>query len=219
MEFNKKPKTNLHIYLDESGDLGFGKGGSKYFTIAYIITKKPVELNRIVRKIKQKYKIPKNVELKACTTRERIKIDLLNRLSKLDIEIQSITVKKKNVVNRLRTDTNILYNYMVGLSLVDEKLAYLDPQIKKVIIIFDRRITSIKRGFDIDGYLKYEVWVVKKREDIDLEIHHLESHRVYGLEAIDNIVNPIFKKYNSSNCELYNIIKNRISSDKTLFFK
>lgn len=214
---NIKCERILYVYLDESGDLGFSGGGSKYFTIAFLLTENPIEIKRVVRKVKQKYKIPINVELKANTTRKKIRIDLLNRLSKLEIEIQSITVKKKNVDTKLRKDPNILYNYMVGLSLV-EKIARLEPQIIKAIIIVDKRTISVEYGFKLNEYLKYKVWYEKEKKDIDLEIHHFESHNVYGLQAIDIIANTIFKKYNSSNIELFNIIKNRISYDKILFF-
>ena len=49
--------------------MGFGKGGSKYLTIAFFITNKPIEVKRIVRKVKRKYKIPREVEIKANTTK------------------------------------------------------------------------------------------------------------------------------------------------------
>jgi len=217
MSIKRKPQKQLYIYLDESGDLGFSGGGSKYFTIAYFITENKDKINRVVKRIKQKYKIPKAVELKAYNTKHEIKADLLEKLSELQIEIQSITVKKRNVRPKLRKDTNILYNYMVGLSLAD-KLAHLKTDNTKIIIIVDKRIISVENGFKINEYLQYKLWYEKRKENIDFEIYHLESHLVYGLQAIDNITNAIFKKYNSSKFKLYNIIQKKITSNKKLFF-
>lgn len=214
---NQAEKEKTYIYLDESGDLGFSQGGSKYFTIAFFETKNPTEVKRVVRRVKKKYKIPRQVEIKANTTKRKIKIDLLKKLSKLTIEIQSITVRKENVDLKLRQDTNILYNYMVGLSL-GERIVRSEPLNAELIIIIDKRIISVTSGFKFNEYLKYKIWYEKERKDINLQIWHLDSRKVYGLEAIDNIVNAIFKKYNSADTELFNIIKRKITYDKTLFF-
>lgn len=207
----------LYIFLDESGDLGFSKGGSNYFTIAFLATEKPIKVKRVVKKIKQKHKIPRSVELKANTTKKRIRKELLYKLSKLQIEIQSITVKKKNVDLKLRQDTNILYNYMVGLSLA-ERVVQGEPPNTKVIITVDKRTISVAYGFKFNDYLKYKIWYERGRNDIDLEFYHLESQNVYNLQAIDNIVNAIFRKYDRNDSELFAIIKNKITYDKTLFF-
>jgi len=211
-------KNKIHFYLDESGDLGFGGGGSQYFTIAFFITDEPIYVERVVRKIKQRYKIPRDVELKANTTKRYIQEELLVKLARLPIEIQSITVKKENVDLKLREDTNMLYNYMVGLSLV-ERIIREEPANAKVKISVDKRTISVRHGFKLDEYLKYKVWYEKERKDIDLEIYHLDSHRDYCIQAIDNIVNAIFRKYNGSDFGLFNIIRGRVTYDKTLFFE
>jgi len=206
----------MYVFLDESGDLGFGQGGTKYFTIAFVATENPVQFRRAVKKIKIKYNIPHNIELKGNTTRELIKRDLLSRFVKLDIEIHAITVRKENVEPKLRRDTNILYNYVVGLSLVERILA--EPQNAKVIINVDRRIIAITSGFNFNEYLRYKIWYEKERRDIDLNIHHLDSHEAYAIQGIDIICNSIFKKYNSNNYTLFSIIQSKVKSDKRLFF-
>ncbi|GAI10520.1 unnamed protein product, partial [marine sediment metagenome] len=66
------------VYLDESGDLGFEQGGTKYFTIAFAIMKNPIHFKRCVKRVKVKYDIPRDVELKGYSTSESIKKDLLN---------------------------------------------------------------------------------------------------------------------------------------------
>ena len=142
----------MYVYLDESGDLGFGQEGSRYFTIAFVVMADPIPFRRCVKEVKIKYHIPRNVELKGNTTRENIKTDLLNRLAKLDIEIHAITVRKKNVDAKLRRDTNIFYNYVVGLSLVERILQ--EPQNSTVQINVDRRVVSITSGFKFNDYLR-----------------------------------------------------------------
>ncbi|MBM3148587.1 MAG: DUF3800 domain-containing protein, partial [Chloroflexi bacterium] len=107
----------MYVYLDESGDLGFGEGSTAYFTIAFVVVDNPIHYKRCVRSVKVKHNIPKAVELKGNATRETIKRDLLTRFAKLDAEVHSITVQKRNVDAKLRRDTNILYNYMVAYRL------------------------------------------------------------------------------------------------------
>ena len=206
----------MYVYLDESGDLGFGQGGSRYFTIAFVIMKDPTNFIRRVKEIKIKYKIPRDVELKGFTTEEIIKEDLLNRFTKLEIEVHAITVRKKNVEVKLRKDTNILYNYVVGLSLVERILQ--EPANSQVIVNVDRRIISITSGFKFNEYLRYKIWYEKERRDIDLNIHHLDSHQAYAIQGIDVICNSIFRKYNSNNYKLFNIIRDKVKSDRRLFF-
>jgi len=206
----------MYVYLDESGDLGFGQGGTRYFTIAFVTTENPVPFRRCVKRVKLKYHIPRDVELKGNTTREIIKEDLLNRFAKLDIEVHAITVKKANVEPKLRKDSNILYNYMVGLSLVDRILE--EPKDAKVVINVDRRVISITSGFNFNEYLRYKIWYERERQDINLEIQHLDSHEAYAIQGIDVICNSLFKKYNSNNYKLFNIIQDKVKNDRRLFF-
>jgi hypothetical protein len=206
----------MYVYLDESGDLGFQQGSTRYFTIAYDVVDTPFPFIRCVRKVKKKFNIPRDVELKGSTTRAIIKEDLLSRFSKLDIEIHSITVKKANVEPKLRRDTNILYNYMVGLSLIERILK--EPRNAKVIINVDRRVISITSGFKFNEYLRYKTWYEGQRHDIDLKINHLDSHGDYAIQGIDVICNSIFKKYSSNNYRLFRLIQGKVRNDKRLFF-
>ena len=184
-----------------------GESLSRYLTVAFVIMENPLHFKRCVKRVKVKYDIPRDVELKGYTTRESIKADLLNRFAKLDIEVHAITVRKKNVESKLRKDTNILYNYMVGLSVVERILD--EPKDARVVINVDRRIIAITAGFKFNEYLRYKIWYEGERQDIDLEIHHLDSHQAYAIQGIDVICNSIFRKYNSNNYNLFNIIQPR----------
>lgn len=208
----------MYIYLDESGDLGFSfsMGSTRYFTIVFALLENQNLLKKQVKKVKMKYRIPANVELKGSSTSSEIKLDLLKRISKLPIEIYSITVKKSNIAQRLRTDTNILYNYMVGLSL-GEKILQL-PMDSQVIVIVDKRITSITSGFNFNEYLRYKIWFEGNRKDIDLKIHQVDSQISYGIQGVDIITNSIFKKYESNDGQFYKIISGKVQNEKRLFF-
>jgi len=94
-----------------------------------------------------------------------------------------------------------------------------EPKEAKAVINVDRRIISITSGFKFNEYLRYKIWYEKERRDINLEVNHLDSHEAYAIQGIDIICNSIFKKYNSNNYKLFNIIQDKVKSDRRLFFK
>ena len=50
-------REKVHIYLDESGDLGFsfGEGSSEFFVITFISSEDNVALRRSVTRVKKRY--------------------------------------------------------------------------------------------------------------------------------------------------------------------
>jgi hypothetical protein len=206
----------MHIFIDESGDLGFSERSTKFLTIAYVTMDNSTYFRRSVRKVKARYGITRETELKGSETRADIKQDLLTRFAVQDIGVHAITVKKVNVDAKFRKDVNILYNYMVGLSLVPVILQ--QPNDTKVYVNIDRRTISTASGFKFNEYLKYKIWYEGKRPDITLEIRHLDSHEDYGIQGIDIICNSIYRKYSLRNYTLFNILKNKVKTDRRLFF-
>jgi hypothetical protein len=200
------------IYLDESGDLGFSPGASDYFVISFLTTKDKTPLKRAVRKVKKKHRLAPSFELKGNTTPPKIKEDLLKRIASLDINIYAIVMNKANVSPRLRQDTNILYNYVLGLIVV--------PYICKqtiVTIVVDRRVVSVTSGFKLDEYLAYKVWYENLAE-VDMQIQHEDSKWTLSLQAADVVCNSIFRKYESGDERLYNLICGKIKEEQQLFF-
>ncbi len=65
------------------------------------------------------------------------------------IKLFSITVKKECVIERMRTDSNKLYNYMIYLSLSDEMCRYdsiiLVPDPRSLSDLGNRRENSTER--------------------------------------------------------------------------
>ena len=96
--------NKIFIYLDESGDLGFNKGSSKYFVISFIAmdTKTNLILKRKIKKVKKRHKIGKDVEIKANKSNHSLRVDVLKEICSLPIEIYSITTKKQGINKSLR---------------------------------------------------------------------------------------------------------------------
>jgi len=83
----------MHIFLDESGDLGFSEKSQPYFVIAILITKDKKPIENCIKRVRQR-KLPKKYknkpELKYRNSNHIIRRSVLKCLSKRDIEISYI---------------------------------------------------------------------------------------------------------------------------------
>ena len=205
------------IYLDESGDLGFNKGSSKYFVIFFIAmnTKTNLVLKRNIIKVKEKHKIGKDIEIKANKSNHSLRVDVLKEICSLPIEIYSITTKKQGINKSLRKDTNIFYNYMVNLILVP----YIErSKISNLCLIADLRINKVSKGMRFGDYLKYKLFFENSLYNVKLDIEYLDSLTSYGLQAVDFIANSIFKSYEQANDSYCKALRGIIIEDKHLYF-
>ena len=119
---------HAHIYLDESGDLGWQleNGSSRFLTLAAIIipAHQHHHLERIVRGIYKNRKRPLNNELKSVELssieRKAFIEGLIKLQSKcLDTQFKAITVNKAKVNIAFQNNPNRLYNYMTKLLLLE----------------------------------------------------------------------------------------------------
>ena len=205
------------IYLDESGDLGFKKGSTKYFVISFIAmdTKTNLILKRKIKKVKKRHKIGKDVEIKANKSNHSLRVDVLKEICSLPIEIYSITTKKQGINKSLRKDTNIFYNYMVNLILVP----YIErSKIGNLCLIADLRINKVSKGMRFGDYLKYKLLFENNLYKIKLDIIYLDSFTSYGLQAVDFIANSIFKSYEQADDRYCRALRGSIIEDKHLYF-
>ena len=159
--------NNAVIYLDESGDLGwkldaeYRKGGSsRYLTISAIIAasnKKHLPA-RFIRKIYQKHNWFPEKEKKWALMSIQEKMNFSKMALNFthvhqDIFYKSITVYKPNVHAHIREDGNKLYNYMIGLMLLEELVRF-----DEVDFIYDARSLKVQSGNSLPDYLQTKLW-------------------------------------------------------------
>jgi hypothetical protein len=214
------------IYLDESGDLGwtftkpyrFG-GSSRHLTIASIAvtpTKKHLP-KRLIRKLYKKFNWPTNIEKKWAdmTINERVwfakQANALCANHPDDIRYISITVKKENVQPHIRSDANKLYNYMIGLSLVDEMAKHA-----AITFVPDPRSIKVESGNSLHDYLQTELWFKKQATTI-LTTHPCDSATSHNVQFSDMLSGVVQGHFEDGNSTPWSELRNRISY-KTLFF-
>jgi len=204
----------MYIYLDESGDLGFHKeGSSDYFIITLLVTDDPTGVRRCIKRIRRrklKKKLKELPEIKANNSDEITRKRVLKCLVNQDIEIHTVILDKKSMYHYLRPNKGNLYNYVTGLILTESSLSD-----KKINLIVDKRSgkKTVRVGFD--RYIEEKIRESRLFKP-DLKISHFASHNDEGLQAIDFISWSIFRKYELNDDKYYNLIKDRITTEKKL---
>jgi hypothetical protein len=214
------------IYLDESGDLGWkftapyrDGGSSRYITIASLAVspdKKHLP-KRLIKKLYKKFNWPIHIEKKwsDMTIDERVwfasqAATLRNRYSD-DIRYISITVKKENVEPHIRSDANMLYNYMIGLSLLNEMAKH-----DAITFIPDPRSIKVESGNSLHDYLQTQLWFEKQVTTI-LTTQPCNSATSLNVQFSDMLSGVVQGHFEDGNSSPWSKLRTQISY-KTLFF-
>jgi hypothetical protein len=202
------------LFLDESGDLGFGQGSTAHFIIGFLAVADEEAFRRKIRKIKKRAGLSGDVELKAYHSDDHLRRKVLKTVAASNVEVHTVSLYKPKVYDHLRTDTNVLYNYAAKWLLVP----YLEEQrFDRIRIVVDLRITRQSRGMRFDDYIKAELWG-ERGVPTELEFQHLDSAQSLGLQAVDFVTHALFRGRERNDWQLWNIVRARAKRTKRLFF-
>lgn len=202
----------MFIYLDESGDLGFGPKASKYFVIAAILTENPLPAQKCITKIRKerlKTKYKEISELKYHNSDNIIRRRILQCITKTDVNIAYAILRKRQVNENLRSKKNILYNFLCG-SLIG-KMFKKYHMLNKVNIVVDRSLTKINREA-FNEYIGYKALMSKSdlfNPEV-IEVKHIDSCQDKCIQSVDFIVGAVARKYERNDSTLYEIIDHKI---------
>jgi len=199
-----------YIYIDESGDLGLH--GTKYFTIGAVMADSPIELSRIIKRLRRK-KLKKSIrqlgEIKANNSTQRIREFVLNDIKKANCTIFAIVVKKDKILTHLLKTKNRLYNYLCGLLI--KKMPFEN---KKLLITIDKKQGNTLLEEDFNQYITQKI--KEKNKDIKVEITHKDSKTSNELQVVDFIVWSINRKFSFDDDTYYKIIEKKISNNNEI---
>lgn len=213
------------VFLDESGDLGFKfnkpflrGGSSRFLTMAFIVApnSKKMFLKRIVRKTYKKYGFQPGHEVKGSDLNVSQKTYICRQILNLvhknpDISICSITVKKENVNNNIRQDANLLYNFMMKLSVLDKIDTY-----DHVVLLRDNKTVKIASGNSLIDYLQTTI-LFEHNSSTKLVDCPSDSKKWLALILVDWLNNIVFGHYENSNSAPFKVLS-PILKNQTLFF-
>lgn len=206
----------MHIFLDESGDLGFSKKSSRWFLFTILLTNKHRRVEKIIKSVHKslRKKDKKISELHAYHMNALVKRRLLYQLSLLDdLKILCIVLNKNKVYIDLQNQKNYLYNYTANILLDRLHNKEILSATESVKVFIDQKDTNkfIKNNFQ--NYLKSKLNNWNNAIDIKIKPSHTEK----CLQAVDFVSWAIFRKYELGDYEFYSIIKDKIIEENLLF--
>lgn len=210
-----------YIFLDESGDLGFNfknKGTSKFFIVTFLFvegSKNPIE--KIVKKthaeLKKKIKRKVGV-LHAVNEKPIIRQRLLNRLAKKDYAIMAIYLNKQKVFTKLQDEKQVLYNYVTNILLDRIYTRKIIPTDKEIQLVASRRETNKFLNENFKNYLNRQI---RSNHKGIIKIFIKTPAEEKSLQAVDFISWAVFRKHEKGDDSYYNIIKDKIIEERSLF--
>lgn len=213
------------ISLDESGDLGwkfdapYRKGGSsRYLTIASILYPQAQNKHpkRLVKDLYNKLSRDPKKEIKWADMDASHRTEFASQLKKLvsthaDIKLLSITVKKENVHEHIRKDANKLYNYMIGLSLLDEMKKH-----SKMIFTPDQRSIKVASGNSLNDYLQTTLWF-EKNAQTKLITRSCDSKTSKAIQIADMLAGAVQMHFEDRKSDIWQILKPHITHQPLYF--
>jgi len=202
----------VKIYVDESGDLGFGPRASHYFVLAALIVRDEQTIRRCFKKIRQR-KLKKSLrdvpEFKYNNTKGLIKDRILQCIADCDLDIAYAVLRKDQVYGRLRDRQQIVYNYLTGslISRIVSQYAFEGC----IYVCMDKSMYNLQRDH-FDDYLAYRMFDngVSCATPLDhLVVEHVDSRVEPCIQAADFAAGAVHQRYRENDETYYSIIEPR----------
>jgi len=209
--------------MDESGDLGFDlnkKRTTTNFIITFLFSHSDKIVNKIVtktfRSIDQKKRLRHSGTLHCSHEHPKIRLRMLNLIKEYgdDLAIMVIRLNKKKVYAKLQNEKVLLYNYTTNILLdriINRKLM---PDGEDIRLVASRRETNKFMNENFKNYLDSQT---NSKHKINLKSEIKTPSEEKGLQVVDFISWAIFQKYENFDESYYDIIKNLIVEDNSLF--
>ena len=216
---------SIRIYLDESGDLGWSfaapyrhGGSSRFLTIASVVVPHGKEHlpARVIRSLYTDRKWSTAKEKKWTDMSDAARLEFATRAVKLigqhpDIQFHAITVRKERVQPHLRQDPNLLYNYMLKLSLMGEMAKH-----EHVELVPDPRSIKVASGNSQHEYLQITLWY-EQQARTRLESKPADSKKELSIQFADMLSGVVQSHHEDGRSEPWQVIQPLVAA-RQLFF-
>jgi hypothetical protein len=200
----------VEVYLDESGDLGFTRGSSRYLVIAATIATERVNFDRIVKKGNEKLKVKGKcrAEVKFNNSDDWIKHYYIDKYCETSCKVVWGAVLKNSTKADLKRKKDKLYNYLCGRVMAP---VFESAHTKKFNVIIDKRAGGRAERNDFDGYLE---GILDNHHQgpfpPSLRLSHFDSCNNAGLRVHDFVVGSIFRYLERKDAQYYEKLKPKV---------
>jgi hypothetical protein len=206
-----------YIFIDESGDLGFSDGSSRYFVFTAVLCDDYRELERIIKKarksLSKKHKKVRELHAYHADSKTRKRV-LQGLMSVMGMKVTCILLDKEKIDLQSHYQKNDLYNHAVK-KLLDRLISSpLIPPYEVLRIIVDRKDTNkhLRENFE-QSILE----PLRKKHQGPITVHLRTSHEEKSLQAVDFISWALFRKYERNDFYYHEIIKGLLIEEYLLF--
>jgi hypothetical protein len=211
----------MDIFVDESGDLGFGPKSTKYFIVAYLFMRgTPAfrdEFRWLFLKLKRRHKyFHEELHFSQSTDTIRRKgLQLICKDSNCSAGVIIVNKKKIRKTSQFYTDLELLYRYIIVDTVLHATIPRLNSR-EKINFILDSRIPISQRKL-FDEYAKRKGYQINEElgnktfSRYRLTIKHINSKYEPCLQAVDFIAGAEFQRYENGNDTYHKIIEAMIA--------
>lgn len=215
----------LHIYADESGDLGWNfdapygqRGSSRYLTI-FAVCVHDAECHRLDRVVRGLYTAARwntKKERKWTDAGDKPRRHFVQEAAKLaaahpQISYHAIAAYKPKVQRHLRDDPNKLYNYMLKLMLAKEMAKH-----DRVCFFPDKRSVKVANGNELQEYLQTWLWY-EENARTKLETVPTDSHNCRQLQFADMMAGAVGTTFENRKDAYFQVVEPHVGL-KRLYF-
>ena len=207
------------IYIDESGDFGFGKNSTKSVIIAAVFTQSQKDISIWLKRIKRR-KLPKKLiklnELKASGSQKEF-LDYFYRHANSDLKfsIYAVTIDKSKIPDALTHEEGVIY-----LKAIEDLVEIASHEFDSTMLwYFDRRSLKKTSWDAVAQIIKERVLFTAPELKKTIEVHPVESYRNLNIQFADFIAYAIGRFLNNKDDTWYKIIKPHIKKIKELNLK
>lgn len=204
--------NRVKIYIDESGDLGFTDRSSPYFVIAALVVHDSLTIRRCfakVRRNKLRKKYRELPEFKFNNSGPEIRKRILACIASAEVDIAYCVLRKEQVYPHLRSNHQIVYNYLTGSLISHIIQRFCDG--RDVEITVDKSLNGIQREA-FDQYLVYKTFERNQTidlADITITIEHADSKNEPCIQAADFIAGALHYYYRTDDNVFFRIIEGK----------
>lgn len=194
-----------YLYIDESGDLGLGKGSSNFLILSALLIDNPADLDRIIKRMRRnkfKKELKKAQEIRANKSSDAVRRHMISQLNLVkNVKVFYIVLEKKKLYSDyLKNNKNKLYNYVAGKLARNIVLTNIDVEIR-----IDKSKGKQLLREDFNGYF------LNNLEDnctsIKCKIEHSYSHSWSGLQFADMLAWACFQKFEHNDNSYVDLLK------------
>ncbi len=192
----------MKIYIDESGDLGFGSRMTKYFVIAGLIVRDDLPIRRCFAKIRKntiKKSIKQLPELKYHNSDDVTVRRIIQCVASTDLDIAYALLRKDEVYDRLHSRHQTVYNYLCG-SLVSAIVTKYQPS-EPLDVIVDKSLDCVGQDM-FNDYIVFKAMDQNRNGILDpdsIRIAHKDSQQEVCIQAADFVAGVVHRHYRDGN--------------------